>query len=112
MESKRRAFPRFYFVSTADLLDILSNGNSPVRVMMHMSKCFQVRCDRTGRDTHAFPYSVSAQALGGQELARLAASCSAPVRHRPGLPPSRPSPPSPHACSLTLSPYPTLRAGH
>ncbi len=27
MESKRRAFPRFYFVSTADLLDILSNGN-------------------------------------------------------------------------------------
>ena len=42
MESKRRAFPRFYFVSTADLLDILSNGNSPTRVMMHMSKCFQV----------------------------------------------------------------------
>jgi dynein heavy chain len=29
MESKRRAFPRFYFVSTADLLDILSNGNNP-----------------------------------------------------------------------------------
>lgn len=32
MESKRRAFPRFYFVSTADLLDILSNGNSPHKV--------------------------------------------------------------------------------
>jgi hypothetical protein len=32
MESKRRAFPRFYFVSTADLLDILSNGNNPVKV--------------------------------------------------------------------------------
>lgn len=41
MESKRRAFPRFYFVSTADLLDILSNGNNPVKVMGHMSKCFQ-----------------------------------------------------------------------
>lgn len=41
MESKRRAFPRFYFVSTADLLDILSNGNNPVKVMQHMSKCFQ-----------------------------------------------------------------------
>ena len=43
MESKRRMFPRFYFVSTADLLDILSNGNNPVRIMQHMSKCFQVR---------------------------------------------------------------------
>ena len=32
MESKRRAFPRFYFVSTQDLLDILSNGNNPVKV--------------------------------------------------------------------------------
>lgn len=29
LESKRVDFPRFYFVSTADLLDILSNGNSP-----------------------------------------------------------------------------------
>lgn len=32
MESKRRAFPRFYFVSTADLLDVLSNGNNPHKV--------------------------------------------------------------------------------
>jgi len=29
MDSKRQAFPRFYFVSPADLLDILSNGNNP-----------------------------------------------------------------------------------
>ena len=43
MESKRRAFPRFYFTSTADLLDILSNGDNPVKIQIHMSKCFQVR---------------------------------------------------------------------
>ena len=43
MESKRRAFPRFYFVSSADLLDILSNGNNPIKVMQHMNKCFQVQ---------------------------------------------------------------------
>jgi hypothetical protein len=32
LEQKRRIFPRFYFVSTSDLLDILSNGNDPVKV--------------------------------------------------------------------------------
>jgi len=38
MNAKRTAFPRFYFVSPADLLDILSNGNMPVKVMIHMPK--------------------------------------------------------------------------
>jgi dynein heavy chain len=32
LETKRLAFPRFYFVSSTDLLDILSNGNNPVSV--------------------------------------------------------------------------------
>ena len=41
MEDKRTCFPRFYFVSPADLLDILSNGNIPVKVMPHMPKIFQ-----------------------------------------------------------------------
>ncbi len=41
LDSKRRAFPRFYFVSVNDLLDILSNGNSPNKINRHMSKIFQ-----------------------------------------------------------------------
>ena len=32
LETKRLAFPRFYFSSSADLLDILSNGNQPLMV--------------------------------------------------------------------------------
>ena len=32
LETKRLAFPRFYFVSSADLLDILSKGNQPIEV--------------------------------------------------------------------------------
>lgn len=41
LDGKRRAFPRFYFVSVNDLLDILSNGNNPEKVNRHMSKIFQ-----------------------------------------------------------------------
>ena len=41
LDGKRRAFPRFYFGSTTDLLDILSNGNNPPRIMRHMPKIFQ-----------------------------------------------------------------------
>ena len=40
LETKRLAFPRFYFVSSADLLDILSNGNQPEVVMRHLTKLF------------------------------------------------------------------------
>ncbi|CAG2194980.1 unnamed protein product [Mytilus edulis] len=40
LETKRLAFPRFYFVSSADLLDILSNGNNPPVVARHLTKLF------------------------------------------------------------------------
>lgn len=32
LETKRVAFPRFYFISSADLLDILSKGAQPKQV--------------------------------------------------------------------------------
>ena len=63
MESKRRAFPRFYFTSTADLLDILSNGNSPTKVMIHMSKVFQA-IDKLELDTEDPPPGTRPKALG------------------------------------------------
>ncbi|CAL8088370.1 unnamed protein product [Calicophoron daubneyi] len=40
LETKRLAFPRFYFVSPTDLLDILSNGNIPEQVARHLTKLF------------------------------------------------------------------------
>lgn len=40
METKRLAYPRFYFVSSADLLDILSNGNQPNLVARHLTKLY------------------------------------------------------------------------
>ncbi|NXC27886.1 DYH9 protein, partial [Campylorhamphus procurvoides] len=40
LDMKRLAFPRFYFISSADLLDILSNGTNPHLVQCHLSKLF------------------------------------------------------------------------
>ena len=33
LETKRVAFPRFYFVAPADLLDILSKGSNPQLIL-------------------------------------------------------------------------------
>ncbi|RQM28047.1 hypothetical protein B5M09_000344 [Aphanomyces astaci] len=40
LDGKRRLFPRFYFTSEADLLDILSNGGTPDAITKHLSKVF------------------------------------------------------------------------
>uniref|UniRef100_A0A4X1ULL9 Dynein axonemal heavy chain 17 n=1 Tax=Sus scrofa TaxID=9823 RepID=A0A4X1ULL9_PIG len=60
LETKRLAFPRFYFVSSADLLDILSNGNDPVEVSRHLSKLFDSLCKLKFRlDADGKPLKVS-----------------------------------------------------
>ena len=40
LDAKRRIFPRFYFTSEADLLDILSNGSTPRKIAHHVGKVF------------------------------------------------------------------------
>ncbi|XP_076826869.1 dynein axonemal heavy chain 11 [Brachyhypopomus gauderio] len=45
LETKRKAFPRFYFISSADLLDILSKGSQPEQVTQHLAKLFDSMAD-------------------------------------------------------------------
>jgi dynein heavy chain len=40
LDGRRRQFPRYYFTSEADLLDILSNGSQPHKILKHTSKVY------------------------------------------------------------------------
>ena len=40
LDGKRRQFPRFYFVSEADLLDLLSNAGTPEKLLGHIPKIY------------------------------------------------------------------------
>ncbi|XP_037943923.1 dynein beta chain, ciliary-like [Teleopsis dalmanni] len=55
LETKRLAFPRFYFISSADLLDILSNGNKPQIIDRHFIKLFDsiLRLEYEENTSHA-----------------------------------------------------------
>lgn len=40
MESKRHIFPRFYFISNWELLEILGNSKNPDSIQIHLRKLF------------------------------------------------------------------------
>ena len=40
LEQKKKAFPRFYFLSNQSLLTILSNGQNPPKVAEFLGDCF------------------------------------------------------------------------
>ena len=40
LDTKKKIFPRFYFVSNVALLDILSNSNNPPKIMKYLGDCY------------------------------------------------------------------------
>ena len=63
LETKRLAFPRFYFASSADLLDILSNGNQPLKVAKHLTKLFDSMAKLTMFEEEGKPTNVAKQMI-------------------------------------------------
>lgn len=68
MDSKRLAFPRFFFVSPADLLDILSNGNAPAKIMCHMPKIISAMETLELLEEGVRPFAKGMHACVGKEF--------------------------------------------
>uniref|UniRef100_A0A3Q2VR05 Dynein heavy chain 11, axonemal-like n=1 Tax=Haplochromis burtoni TaxID=8153 RepID=A0A3Q2VR05_HAPBU len=51
LETKRLTFPRFYFVSASDLLEIVSKGTQPRQVTRHLLKLFDNIADLRFKDS-------------------------------------------------------------
>jgi dynein heavy chain, axonemal len=63
LDGRRRQFPRYYFTSEADLLDILSNGSAPEKVLKHTAKvylsCKTLLLDKNERTSEDRPYATA-----------------------------------------------------
>ncbi|KAG7383179.1 hypothetical protein PHYPSEUDO_003966 [Phytophthora pseudosyringae] len=70
LEIKRRAFPRFYFISNDELLEMLAHAKEPQVVQRHLPKCFDAlaKLDISDDAAHA---STTASVVSLQDIVAM-----------------------------------------
>ena len=67
LETKRVAYPRFYFVASADLLDILSKGSNPQAIIRHLHKFFDnIKTLEFNKDNNSVPTKTAIGMYSGE----------------------------------------------
>ena len=65
LDQKRAAFPRFYFVSDAVLLEVLSQGSNPEAIQAHLASVFDA-IDSIEFDKHEKTKIISMSSSDGE----------------------------------------------
>lgn len=73
LNTKRKTFPRFYFVSDEDLMKILAQTKDPLLIQPHLSKCFEGINRVIFDDSNSIILSMES---GGGELIKLVKTIS------------------------------------
>ncbi|GIQ84244.1 dynein heavy chain, partial [Kipferlia bialata] len=87
LEVKRQAFPRFYFLSNDELLEILGQARNPEAVQPHMKKCFdavkmldlQASPSRNARNTTVLQATALIAGDGEKVMFQQPVTCSGAV---------------------------------
>lgn len=61
LETKRQIFPRFYFLSNDDVLEILGQSQNPRAMQPHLKKCFDNIKSLNIEDASAHTHTLSGQ---------------------------------------------------
>jgi len=69
LNTKRKSFPRFYFVSDEDLMKILAQTKDPTLIQAHLSKCFEGINKVIFSDNNTIIHTMES---GGGEIVQLA----------------------------------------
>nr|XP_046242172.1 dynein axonemal heavy chain 2 isoform X2 [Scatophagus argus] len=79
LETKRQIFPRFYFLSNDDVLEILGQSQNPEAMQPHLKKCFDNIKSLRIEEVESKPVAVGMSSADGEYVALSSVKLDRPV---------------------------------